>query len=56
MRRQFEWLKRTQRGRDGGFYWRGCKGEHCLASGLDDYPRGDVRTGNLSHPHELVVV
>ena len=38
----YSWLKRTQKGPERGtFRWRGRTKTHTLASGLDDYPRGE---------------
>ncbi|ODQ68055.1 putative mannosyl-oligosaccharide glucosidase [Nadsonia fulvescens var. elongata DSM 6958] len=59
LRLHYEWFKRTQRGdirtwdRESfsakeGYRWRGRTPRHCLASGLDDYPRSDIpHTGEL---------
>jgi mannosyl-oligosaccharide glucosidase len=55
----FEWFRRSQRGgirewdRDAfsskeGYRWRGRTPNHCLTSGLDDYPRAAI-----PHPGEL---
>lgn len=41
--RQHRWFLRTQGGaKQNAFYWRHTTTDHCLASGLDDFPRGQV--------------
>ncbi|KAK4231923.1 glycoside hydrolase [Podospora fimiseda] len=61
--RHYQWFRRTQAGKFSGLYsrpdgavkgegyrWRGRTPQHCLTSGLDDYPRA-----NPPHPGELHV-
>ena len=49
-RRHYRWLRRTQAGKiDGTFYWRGTTDTHCLASGLDDFPRASYRSPHDRH-------
>ncbi|KAI3652561.1 hypothetical protein MP228_001986 [Amoeboaphelidium protococcarum] len=53
----FEWYRRTQRGKliregkvvkDAEVYrWRGRTATHCLPSGIDDYPRGEMSSYEL---------
>eukprot|EP01121_Diplochlamys_sp_Union-15-3_P015166 TRINITY_DN4956_c0_g1_i1.p1 TRINITY_DN4956_c0_g1~~TRINITY_DN4956_c0_g1_i1.p1 ORF type:complete len:828 (+),score=129.84 TRINITY_DN4956_c0_g1_i1:98-2581(+) len=39
----YVWFLKTQRGpTKNSFHWRGCKGNHTLPSGLDDYPRRSI--------------
>ena len=46
----YKWLKKTQRGtKKGTFRWRGQTSTHCLASGLDDYPRAKYFTKEEKH-------
>ena len=46
----YQWLKRTQAGVvPGTFRWRGQTSTHCLASGLDDYPRARYFTESERH-------
>jgi hypothetical protein len=41
----YAWMRRSQAGaQPGSFRWRGATQDHNFASGLDDYPRGDVPT------------
>ena len=53
LKKNYEWLRRTQRGEllfhDSGvvlnkeaYRWRGRTKQHCLTSGLDDYPRSPL--------------
>jgi Glycosyl hydrolase family 63 C-terminal domain len=46
LRRHYRWYQRTQAGAEKGSYrWRGVtNADHNFASGLDDYPRGEVPT------------
>ena len=49
-RRHYRWLRRTQAGEtEGTFYWRGTTDTHCLASGLDDFPRATHRSPQDRH-------
>ena len=49
-RRHYRWLRKTQAGKTKGeFYWRGTTDSHCLASGLDDYPRAKYRSPQDRH-------
>ncbi|ORX53928.1 glycoside hydrolase [Hesseltinella vesiculosa] len=51
LRRNWQWFRQTQRGHQDSFgrspanneayRWRGRTPDHCLTSGLDDYPRGE---------------
>lgn len=61
LQNHYEWFRQSQKGairqydREAfsmkeGYRWRGRVPDHCLASGLDDYPRADV-----PHPGELHV-
>ena len=46
----YEWLKKTQSGdKKNTFRWRGQTSTHCLASGLDDYPRAKYFTTGERH-------
>lgn len=48
--KHYIWFLKTQTGKStNSFYWRGSKGNHTLASGLDDYPRASVRTEYEEH-------
>jgi mannosyl-oligosaccharide glucosidase len=46
----YKWLKKSQSGQiKGTFRWRGQTSTHCLASGLDDYPRAKYFTSEEKH-------
>ena len=46
----YKWLKKTQSGDvRGSFRWRGQTSTHCLASGLDDFPRARYFTTGERH-------
>jgi mannosyl-oligosaccharide glucosidase len=48
--RNAEWYLRTQRGhREGAFAWQGRSVDHCLASGLDDFPRAPWLSEDEGH-------
>ncbi len=46
----FQWFMNSQHGiKTNTFGWQGSKGNHTLASGLDDYPRFAVRSDFEEH-------
>lgn len=52
--KHYLWLKNTQKGRNDNVMWRGTTEDHCLASGLDDYPRSSPPSLDIDEHVDLV--